>query len=538
MTGTDSYDYVVVGAGSAGAVVAARLARGGARVALLEAGRGDDTRLLRVPGMTFLVHTVPRLKARVCWKQYSVPQTHAGGRRIPMTRGRVLGGSSSVNGMVFVRGNRANYDGWAEQGCDGWGFEQVLPAFKRMEDWRGAAGELRGTGGPIAVTTAADVSDATRTFLSAAAHTLGAPIIDDYNGASQHGLSLFQQSAADGVRYSSARGYLREPHLLPNLHVHTGIHATRVVIEKGRALGVEVLDGAGSRIVRATSEVVLSAGVIGSAHLLLLSGIGPAAQLRDHGIEVHADLPVGENLQDHLFVPMTYLVDNSPHRGTVRHFLGGLLEETLRPGSGWFGRTFLEGVGFVRTSRAGAVPDLQLHLLPWSYVAPNQDRDVLHRVDPRPALTVMPTMIYPRSRGTVRLAAPDPLRAPLIDPAYLSDPADAELLLEGMAMTREIMAHNDIAGHTRGELHPGPRFADPAALRRELPHRIHSVYHPVGTCRMGVDEGAVVDPRLRVRGVDGLRVADASIMPTITGGNTNAPALMIGEMCAAFMSEP
>lgn len=535
MGDVDSYDYVVVGAGSAGAIVASRLAQWGASVALLEAGRKDDTRLVRVPGMTFMVHTVPQIKARLCWKQYSVPQQHAAGRRIPMTRGKVLGGSSSVNGMVFVRGNKANYDGWAAEGCEGWSFEEVLPAFKLMEDWEGGSSRLRGARGPIAVTRAVDISAATRDFLTAASDTLGTPIIDDYNGESQEGLSLFQQSTRGGVRYSAARGYLTDRPHLPQLHIETGVHVARVVIDKGRAVGVEVLDGKGTRLIRANAEVVLSAGVIGSAQLLMLSGIGPAAHLREHGIDVLADLPVGDNLHDHLFVPLTFVMKTSPHRGTLGHFLNGLAAETRRPGSGWFGRTFLEGVGFVRTSRADTIPDLQLHTLPWSYVAPNQDRDVLHRVDPRPAFTVMPTMIYPRSRGTVRLASADPLDAPLIDPAYLSDPADADVLLEGIAMVREVMRHREFGHDCLGELHPGSGFADPAAMRRELPHRIHSVYHPVGTCRMGVDERAVVDPRLRVRGIEGLRVADASIMPSITGGNTNAPSHLIGEMCGSFM---
>ncbi len=526
-------DYVVVGSGSSGAIVASRLADAGASVVLLEAGRNDDTRLTRIPGMITMVHTVPQLKAKVAWKQYSVPQKFANDRRIPMTRGKVLGGSSSINGMLFVRGNRANFDGWAAEGAVGWGFADVLPAFKRLENWQDGATELRGTGGPIQVTRQRDLTGATQSFMAALSQSLGVPMIDDYNGPDQEGVSAFQQSASGGIRYSSAQGYLREPRA--GLTIVAGAHVTRVVIEGGRATGVEILAGDGRRVIRGEQEVIVSAGVIGSPQILMLSGVGPAGQLREHGIEVAANLPVGQNLHDHLFVPMTFLMKSAVHKGTPVHFASGFLAEQRRPGSSWFGRTVFEAVGFVRTSFAKNIPDLQIHTLPWSYPVPNQDEDKLHRVDRRPALTIAPTLIYPRSRGELRLKSADPLDAPLIDPAYLSDPVDADLLLESIGMIREVMAHKAVAAGVGGEFSPGDDFRTPAAMRRELPNRVHSVYHPVGTCRMGVDERAVVDPQLRVRGIDGLRVADASIMPNVTGGNTNAPSYMIGEMCATFL---
>ncbi|NNH73310.1 FAD-binding protein [Nocardia uniformis] len=529
-------DYVVVGAGSAGAVVAGRLAERGASVILLEAGRKDNTRLVSSPGMITMVHTVPQLKQRVVWKQYSTPQKHANERKIPMTRGKVLGGSSSVNGMLFVRGNKANYDSWAAEGNKGWSYDDVLPAYKRLENWQDGASELRGTGGPIEVTRQQELTPISHEFMTAASETLDAPIIEDYNGASQEGISIFQQSVRNGIRYSSSRGFITDrPN--DNLTVVTHAHVTRVVIENGRAIGVEVADKKGARrVIRAAKEVIVSGGVVGSPQILMLSGIGPAAQLREHGITVHADLPVGQNLHDHLFVPMTYISKKALHRGIPTYFARGIMREMRNPGSSWMGRTVFEAVGFVKTKFAeGDYPDMQIHTLPWSYPIPNQDEDKMHMVDRRPGYTIFPSLIYPKSRGELRLASADPFASPLIDPGYLTDPRDADFLIEGIRMIREVMAHKSIAGSLTEELAPGPALQDETALRRELPNRIHSIYHPVGTCRMGVDERAVVDPTLKVIGIEGLRVADASIMPSITGGNTNAPSYMIGEKAAEFI---
>ncbi|MEY9856259.1 choline dehydrogenase [Catenulispora sp. GAS73] len=527
-------DYVVVGAGSAGCVLAARLAASGARVVLIEAGGSDRTTLVRKPGLIAAVHSVPQLKARLDWGYYSVPQADALERRIPQTRGKVLGGSGSVNGMLFVRGNAANYDSWAAEGCGGWSYADVLPSFKKLESWEDGEGDFRGGSGPIKVRRQTDVTTATLGFMEAFADTVGVKVLDDYNGESQEGIAIVQQSADGGLRYSSSVGYL-DDHGMAQLDIVTGVTVARVVLAKGRAVGVEIIaDGGARQVVRATHEVVLSAGVFGSAQLLQLSGIGPAEHLRSVGVEVVEDLPVGDNLHDHLFVPMCFLMPEARNKGTAPYFARGFVKEITRGGT-WVGRTVFEAVGFVRSPSADAVPDLQVHVLPWSYPGPNQDAPVRHKADPRRTLTVMPTLIYPKSRGTVRLASADPLAAPLIDPAYLHDPADAGLLLDGMEMVREAMAHRSLSGRVHGETSPGSVHANRAALAAELPNRATTVYHPVGTCRMGVDERAVVDPALRVRGVEALRVADASIMPSIVGGNTNAAALMIGEHAASLI---
>jgi len=525
-------DYVVVGAGSAGCIVARRLADAGASVVLLEAGGADTSRMIRTPGMVTMMHAIPQIKKRFDWGFYSTPQTDARDRSIPQVRGKVLGGSSSINGMLFVRGNRQNFDDWAADGCPGWSYDEILPSYKRLENWEDGPTDFRGSGGPVQVTRVKGLTRASEAFIEAFAQTSGTKRVDDYNGAEQEGVGVFQQSVHQRLRYSSSVAYLHTDRPA-NLHVVTGAMVSRVVVEKGRATGVEVLAKQGREIIRATREVILSAGVYGSAQLLMLSGIGPAAHLRQVGIDVTADLPVGENLHDHLFVPMTFTTKAGRNRGTAPYFAQGVIQEALRGGT-WVSRTVFEAVAFVRSSLATTIPDIQIHALPWAYPSPNQDAPIRHQIDKRPALTLMSTLIYPKSRGSIRLASDDPTAAPLIDPGYLRESADAEVLLDGMEMIREAMNSRLVAPDVV-ELHPGPALSDRAALAADLPNRATTVYHPVGTCRMGNDERAVVDPQLRVRGIEGLRVADTAIMPSITGGNTNAPAMMIGEHCAALI---
>ncbi|WP_245717306.1 GMC family oxidoreductase [Nocardia jejuensis] len=526
-------DYIVVGSGSAGAVIARRLADTGAEVTLFEAGRRDNIRLVRKPGLIGPMHAVPQLKKMVDWGHHTVEQKHALGRRVPQTHGKVVGGSSSVNGMVFVRGNRRNFDDWAAEGNTGWSYEEVLPSFKKFESFEDGANEFRGGSGPIKVIRSRAVAPASESFIQALTETTGAARNPDYNGAEQDGVSLFQQSNSDGLRYSTSVGYLEDRP--KTLTVLPDTHVMRVVIENGRAVGVEYRTAHGTESLRAEREVIVSAGTFGSPQLLMLSGIGPADHLRAFGIDVVADLPVGDNLHDHLFVPMTFAMPTGVHRQSPGYIARSFLRESLRNNSTWMARSVFEVVAFLRTPYAAAVPDLQLHVLPWGYPSPNQDAPISRLPDARRALTVMSTLIYPQSRGSLRLTSADPTAAPAIDPNYLAEQRDVDTLVYGMTLIREVMAAKSIAGAVDTEISPGPQHPTPADLAAELLNRATTVYHPVGTCRMGVDERAVVDPMLRVRGVEGLRVADASIMPSIVGGNTNAATMMIGERAASLI---
>ncbi|WP_300677686.1 GMC family oxidoreductase N-terminal domain-containing protein [Nocardioides sp.] len=530
-------DYVVVGAGSAGAATARRLADSGASVIVIEAG-GSDARigvknLLEIPGAVAVMLSTPQLKKLVDWGYKSVPQAAAQDRVIPMTRGKVVGGSSSINGMLWVRGHRQNFDDWAADGATGWSYADVLATFKRMEDWEGGADAYRGTGGPIKVRRQRDLTAAAQSFLAEVPGRLGMAVTEDYNGAHQEGFGVMQLSAADGRRYSTSRAYLRGAG--QNLLILTRARATRILLTGSRASGVEVLGTDGDlQQITATREVIVAAGTFDSPKLLQLSGIGPSDQLRRLGIEVHADLPVGENLHDHLYVPISFRMDSAVRRPTPAYFLRGLARARMTRG-GWASGSQFEASGFTRSSRAGSTEatDLQFHVLYWIYPFPNQDADTPVRPPTtKPGLCLLPTLVAPASRGTVSLASTDPTVAPLIDPAYLREPGDAEVLLEGIARLREAMPG---VGDNEGEIAPGPGYQSDAAIREVLPQIVHSVYHPVGTCRMGTDERAVVDPELRVRGIEGLRVADASVMPSITSGNTNAPSIMIGERCADFV---
>jgi choline dehydrogenase len=531
---TNEADYVVVGSGSSGAALAGRLAQSGASVIVLEAGKSDNQFLVKKPGMIGPMHSVPEIKAKVDWGFYSTPQKHLLERKMPVPRGKVVGGSSSINGMVYVRGNRANYDSWAAEGNTGWDADSVNAAYLRMEDFEDGANAYRGAGGPIKITRNKTPQEGTLQFIQATSDALGVKVLDDYNAESQEGVSRMQQNAANGLRYSASRGYIH--HLdVPTLELQTEVLVTKVVLDHGRATGVEVTDKDGTkRTVRAGKEVILSAGFVGSAQLLMLSGIGHAQHLTDHGIVTVADLPVGDNLHDHMFHALTFHATSSKMKGNALFFGKGVLKELVRPGKTFMANSVFESVAFLRTSSADDVPNLQLHLLPWSYVSPNQDEPIRHDVDPRTSLTVLATLIYPKSRGTLRLASSDPAAAPLIDFQYLADAADLGVLAEGSEMVREIMGGAAFGGAIKEEIHPGADLQG-SALREAILNRATSVYHGVGTCRMGVDELAVVGPDLKVRGIEGLRVADASVMPSITGGNTNAPAIMIGEKAADLL---
>ena len=524
-----STDYIVVGAGSAGCIVAARLSEdSNCNVTVLEAGGSDRTTFCKKPGMISLIHQVPQLKEKFDWGYYTEQKKETLNRKIPYPRGKVLGGSGAINGMVFVRGNPKNYDDWEADGCPGWGYEDVVPHFKRFESFEDGGSEIRGGDGPIRVTRAKDVSPVSDAFRHAVAEWNQTGLNDDYNGRRQEGGALFQLNHEDGLRHSSSERFLHPAMGRPNLDVQLGAQILKLDFEGSRCVGVTYEQDGETKTLRAQKEVLLCAGAVGSPQLLMLSGIGPAAHLKEVGIEVRADLPVGQNLHDHLFLPIVFVAPRSGHTGTAPHFFKGMLSEYLF-GGGWFGRSVFEAIGFVKTDPSQTIPNMQLHSLPWSYPAPNRDKAEIPEVDPRPALTVQPSLVYPKSRGEVLLKSGDPRAAPLIDPHFLEDPRDMDFLIRGAEITRELLCGPAIKQEIALELEPGPDYSDPERLRAEIPNRIGTIYHPVGTCRMGQDERAVVGPDLRVRGFEGLRIIDASVMPSITGGNTNAPTMMIAE---------
>lgn len=530
-----TYDYVIIGAGSAGCAIAARLAADGkARVLLLEAGGPDDTQWIRKPGMIALVHQIEQLKKKFDWGYKTVPQKHMDNRKLQYTRGRVMGGSSAVNGMLYLRGNAANYDSWAAEGNTGWSYRDVLAMYKRLEAHQDGESEWHGGSGPIRISKHDDVDPISHRFMEAVSDVCGVPIIDDFNGASQEGASLFQMSASGGLRYSTSIGYLAPLVGKANLEIITGALVERIVIEGGRARGVEFVVAGAKRKVSADAEVILSAGAVGSPQILMLSGVGPAAQLKQHGLAVAADLPVGENFHDHLFVPLNFHTPKARNSSNPFGFLATIIKEYTVGGT-WFAKTFFEAGAFVKLGENQPIPNLQIHAMPWAYPQPNQDGPGFTPVDSERSFSILPTLIYPKSRGTVRLASADPAAAPLIDPNYLAEPEDMQHLVDGMRKVREIMKSPKIAPFVKREAHPGEQSTTDEQLRAEVRLRGTSVYHPVGSCRMGVDERAVVGPDLRVRGIEGLRVADASIMPSIIGGNTNAPCIMIGEKCASLI---
>ena len=529
-----SADYVVVGGGSAGAAVARRLADAGADVLLLEAGGRNTSSLVRMPGMVGVMHGVPAAQRTVTWGPSTTPQADAAGRQISQMHGRGLGGGSAVNAMIFARGHRTDYDAWAADGCPGWSHAEVLPAFRRLETFEDGASQHRGGSGPVGVARAKDLQPVTEAFLDALAATAGVAHNDDYNGAEQEGVSASQWNAVGGRRQSSGQTYL--DHTPGRLRVVTGAHVTGITLRGGTASGVEVATRRGTRRIEARREVVLSAGSFRTAQLLMLSGIGPAAHLREHAIRVVADLPVGDNLQDHAVLPMVHRV-RSGRVLTASGFLTTAVRERVRPGTTYLAGSFIEGIAHIRTPLAGAVPDLQVFATPLARRGDDPTVPGVHPGVEGPSLTLFAVLLRPESRGTVRLASRDPLAEPLIDPRYLSEPGDVDVLAAGVDLLRDAMADPHVAPEVLGELAPGPSASSRDAVREDVRRRISSVYHPVGTCRMGSDERSVVDPRLRVHGVAGLRVVDASVIPTIPGGNTNAPAMMIAERAADLMLE-
>jgi choline dehydrogenase len=447
-------------------------------------------------------------------------------------RGKVLGGTSSINGMVYMRGNAADYDEWRQRGCEGWDYDSVLPYFKRAEDQERGADDYHGIGGPLRVSDHRWQPSLAQAMHDAAVEA-GIPANPDFNGARQEGVGYYQTTIGHARRWSSAKAYLSGARQRQNLTIVTNAHATRVLIEEGRAAGVEYHTLAGLRSARATREVIVSGGVYGSPQLLMLSGLGPAAHLRQHGIAVLRDMPgVGAHLQDHF---NTYVAYRCAQPVTMNDLVISFRHRLVAAAKYALGRTGpLASMGLfvgalIRSDQRLERPDLQINMFAWAVKERTRAGIV---PQPFSAFGLSPVHLRPDGRGTVRLKSPDPLAAPEIRFNFLKSAYDFEALMQGMHICREIARQPALKPFVVEEILPGPQIVSDADLKADIRARGVSNLHPVGTCRMGREADAVVDPQLRVHGIDGLRVADASIMPSIIAGNTNAPTIMIGEKCA------
>jgi choline dehydrogenase len=521
----EEFDYIVVGAGSAGCVLANRLSEDGRhRVLLVEAGGRDSNPFIHIPLTAGLVYYWKSIN----WNYEIEPQPNMDGRTIRWPRGKVLGGCSSINGMMYMRGNRADYDGWRQSGLDGWGYDEVLPYFIRSEGHADRRDEFHGTNGPFRVVTAKAQNPLYHAFL-ASAEAKGHPRNPDFNGAVQEGLGPYDFNIRDGRRESTATAFLRPAAGRANLDVWTRTHTRRVLVEGRRAIGIEI-DRVGARQnVYARREVILSAGALGSPQILELSGIGDPDRLRRAGIApLHALPAVGENLQDHLGVYLTYRCNQPvtlygffrPDRAA----LAGLEGLFLRRGPAT--EVPLEVGGFLRTRPDLDIPDIHITFVPGLNLETTQKGQGQH------GYLINFYQLRPQSRGSTHVRSADPAAAPAIDPNYLADPADRRCMRDGVRLASAIAETPPLSGYSAGEISPTRDVQGDDEIDAWVRASANTIFHPVGTCRMGADDASVVDARLKVRGIDGLRVADASVMPAIVGGNTSAPTIMIAEKAA------
>ena len=537
MTRERSFDTIVVGAGSAGCVLANRLSADPERsVLLVEAGSKDRNPLFRLPMlMGKLFHS-----GIYNWRYHTEPVPSLDGRSLYWPRGKVLGGSSTINGMIYVRGNAHDYDRWAQMGLAGWSYDEVLPAFRRSEGHVERDGAFHGRAGELTVCRARSGNPLFDVFVEAGRQA-GHPVNDDFNGPEQQGFGRYDFTIRRGKRCSTSAAFLRPIRHRRNLSVATECLVRRIVVEGQRATGIEIADGARARTIRAEREVILCAGTVNSPQLLMLSGIGPGDALKEHGIEVIHELPgVGRNLQDHVDCVIAYACTKpiTLYRNLRADRLIGSVAQGMLFGRG-VATTFPYEAGAFLKSRAETVaPDIQVHFMPAlensaDLHVPNPFRKA--PVEDSHGFSMRVGPVNPESRGWIGLRSADPAAAPLIQPNYLQDDADCRTTIAGIRMVRDVVEQPAFAAYRGREIAPGADVRSDADLTRWLRASAMTTFHPVGTCRMGTDPMAVVDARLMVHGIAGLRVADASVMPVIVSGNTNAPAIMIGEKAAEFI---
>ncbi|SEK70554.1 Choline dehydrogenase [Roseovarius nanhaiticus] len=519
----NEFDYIIVGGGNAGCVLANRLSACGKHtVLLIEAGDDGQSHWVDIPAGFSKLLTNPRHN----WRLASEPEEATMNRVIAIPKGKGLGGSTLINGMIYVRGQPQDFDGWAQRGCTGWGFDDVLPYFKRIEDYDEADGDLRARGGPLPLTTVKERPEIGRAFIRAA-NAAGHPENDDYNGASQDGFGYYQVNQRDGRRVSAAAAYLDPVRNRQNLTIWTGAQARRILLDGRRATGVEVVQKGQVRTARARAEVVLAAGAFHTPQLLELSGIGDPEILRAAGIDVAHEAPgIGANYIDHYCTRMNWRVTqpvtlNEMTRGLS--LVKSVLQYALtRKGILTYGTGLVHG--FMRTRPDIEGPDVQLFFLHASYANAAE-----RKLDKLPGMTIGVTQLRPESRGTVHIGSNDPAQPPVIRPNFLATPEDCRAMVDGMKMTRDIVAQAPMDAFRGPEISPGESCQSDADWLQFARDNGQTIYHASGTCRMGADDAAVVDPALRIRGLDGLRVVDASIMPTIVSGNTQAAVFMIAE---------
>jgi choline dehydrogenase len=527
-----TFDYIVAGAGSAGCCVAARLSESGRyRVLLLEAGPDDRYWWIHVPVGYSRLFANPQIN----WMFESEPEPELEGRTMYQPRGKVLGGTSSINGMVYMRGNPADYDLWRQRGCTGWDWDSVLPYFKKAEDQERGADATHGSGGPLRVSDQSIHWELGDHFIAAALEA-GLPANNDFNDGEQEGAGPFQNTTDRKRRWSTATAYLRPARQRSNLAVRTGAHATRLVIEDGRARGIEFHCDGALHIARASGEIIVCGGVYGSPQLLQLSGLGPAAMLQQFGIPVVRDLPgVGAELQDHFYVRLAFrctkpITLNDIANSPVKRLLAGMQYVFFKKGP--LTSNGICAGGFARSDPRLERPDLQLNFSVWSFAERTNRGAVPH---PHPGFTISAVHLRPDARGNVALKSPDPLAAPSIRFNFLKTRYDIDALMAGMRLSRNITRQPALAPYVAEEIIPGAAVESDADFEAAIRKNGISNLHPVGTCRMGADPAAVCDPRLRVNGVAGLRVVDAAVMPSVPAGNTNAPTIMIAEKAAEMI---